>query len=440
MNLFAFGSNGSGQLGIGHEEDVSTPTQCLFTPSAKAEDENIKDEIIQIVAGGNHTLLLTRHGYVYAAGCNSDGRCGPDLSLKGQASNTGQWEENTSSVHTFRRVLLTDSMTESLVSKFKCISATWEGSTLVSETSDGTTEERVYVLGSSPKGELGLGSTTTTVQAGSSIPSFPPTGTQVSALASSMGHTVAVLSNGEVYGWGGARKGQLGEKSKSEKIIWAPAKIEIPFPAKGAVCGREFTVIYGEKERGELFVLGDQANRWGILDVKDTASLQEKIRERKRAREWSSRSNGQEQEQGNEDDNEASVDSSRASAGMWGFEDIGASWHGIYVQVRLASDARSAADESVLIAWGRNDRGQLPPVDLPSCEKIAVGSEHVLVLLRDGSVAAFGWGEHGNCGPETDHLGNVSGLHKVISVPDARDGGRVIGVGAGCATSWLIVG
>jgi hypothetical protein len=30
MRLFAFGSNGSGQLGIGHEEDVPTPTQCLF--------------------------------------------------------------------------------------------------------------------------------------------------------------------------------------------------------------------------------------------------------------------------------------------------------------------------------------------------------------------------------------------------------------------------
>lgn len=31
-------------------------------------------------------------------------------------------------------------------------------------------------------------------------------------------------------------------------------------------------------------------------------------------------------------------------------------------------------------------------------EKIVVGSEYVLVLIRDGKVLVWGWGEYGNCG------------------------------------------
>ena len=92
------------------------------------------------------------------------------------------------------------------------------------------------------------------------------------------------------------------------------------------------------------------------------------------------------------------------------------------------------------MAWGRNDRGQLPPPDLPTPAKLAVGSEHAIALLGDGRVAAFGWGEHGNCGPDTDFQGNVSGTYNVISLPEAVGADRkVVGVGAGCATSWMIV-
>jgi protein ATS1 len=207
-----------------------------------------------------------------------------------------------------------------------------------------------------------------------------------------MGHSVAVLSNGDVFGWGGARKGQLGDSLKGRKIVWSPTKVEgIPFRATGAVCGREFTVVFGRREAGEFVVLGDRANRWGVMDV---PSL-----------------NGR------------------------GYKDIGASWHDIYVHV-----VQGAEKSASLVAWGRNDRGQLPPPGLPEPVKIAVGSEHVLALLDGGEAVTFGWGEHGNCGPDTDESGNVSGTYNVVSLPDSvRVGAKIVGVGAGCATSWLIV-
>ncbi|KAJ5655160.1 hypothetical protein N7507_007110 [Penicillium longicatenatum] len=459
MNLFAFGSNGSGQLGLGHTEDVSTPTQCLFTAPFAASAENqgqnpvshAKDKIVQIVAGGNHTLLLTRQGHVYATGYNLDGRCGPgthiDLSNDQAKDDTTRLQSEVSKILKFQRVILTDSTTGCTVDTFKSVSATWEASILVASVStrintpgnhdDHTIyNDKVFVQGSALKGELGLGDNTltygTSVKPGTSIPNFPPLGTTVSALASGMGHSVAILSNGDVYGWGGSRKGQLGEELKGAKIVWSPMQISgIPFPATGAVCGREFTVVIGRREKGEFLVLGDKGNRWGVLDVKDSDALRVRIR--------------------GEEGVEASVDSSWApstsvwsGAALWGFEDIGASWHGIYVHVAALAEGSSSpavVKENSLVAWGRNDRGQLPPPGLPAINRLAVGSEHVLALLQDGSVAAFGWGEHGNCGPDTDPHGNVAGTFQMISLPDAvhTAGGRVVGIGAGCATSWVIV-
>ncbi|KKK15090.1 hypothetical protein ARAM_004941 [Aspergillus rambellii] len=345
--LFAFGSNGSGQLGIGHEDDVCIPTRCIFDEESDGKspgrlsagessplDHGSGRRITRIVAGGNHTLLLLENGAVYAAGCNEDGRCGWDPE-----------DENGGSLFSvFKRVVI--------------------------------------------KGELGLGKDcvrASLASGGMKIRDFPPRGTRIVCIASGMGHTVVVLSNGEVYGWGAARKGQLGASAVAQKIVWSPMRIEgIPFHVTGATCGREFTVLSGDRDAGEFAVLGGSAgNKWNILsDVPSSETVK-------------------------------------------GYVRMDASWHGVYVH---------QGDLSVH-AWGRNDRGQLPPADLPKARKVAVGSEHVLALLEDPTVVAFGWGEHGNCGPDTDAQGNVNGVYSRISLPNDVE---AVDVGAGCATSWIM--
>lgn len=409
MRVFAFGSNGSGQLAIGHTEDVSTPTECLFTTPAPT------DKITKIVAGGNHTLLLTESGHVYTAGCNTDKRCGPSQSPHYQDKNEREPSQTEENILRFRRLILTDRVTAKDIDTFKCISATWEGSILVPSMAD-----KIFVLGSTPKGELGLGKdlaartpTQAFVKPGLTIPNFPPAGTTIVSVASGMGHTVAILSNGQVYGWGGSRKGQLGASLKDEKIVWSPAQVGgVPFFATGAVCGREFTVVLGQRAAGEFAVFGDEANRWGIMGIPDSLR-------------GSSQGSG---------------------SGRKEYLDIEASWHGIYVHVsghhsdsEIGLDSLNGSAAGSLIAWGRNDRGQLPPPNFPPLSEIGVGSEHVLALLEDGSVATFGWGEHGNCGLDTDARGNVAGKYNLIPLPDDVPGARVVGVSAGCATSWLIV-
>ncbi|GAB1209864.1 hypothetical protein APSETT445_008652 [Aspergillus pseudonomiae] len=368
MPLFAFGSNGSGQLGIGHDEDVSIPTRCLFEATeldVLQSTEGISTNYLRrIAAGGNHTLLLFSDGAVYTAGCNEDGRCGV---------------EPGDVLTRFRRVVVNDDGRGRSCETFRDVSACWEGTFLVAAEGD-----RVFVLGSGAKGELGLGEGVVRASRPVIVKDFPPSGAEVVGVASGMGHTVVVLSDGSVYGWGAARKGQLGEAAKGQKIVWEPVKVEgVPFRATGAVCGREFTVVTGDRSKGEFVILGSADNRWNVLSGAPPAL--------------------------------------GAHRGIW------ASWHGVYVQ----------RDKGVL-AWGRNDRGQLPPADLPVVRELAVGSEHALALLGGGMVVAFGWGEHGNCGPAVDEQGNVKGKYGLIPLPTEGES-HVVGVGAGCATSWVVM-
>lgn len=382
MPLYAFGSNGSGQLGLAHTEDVSVPTECLFDddqhPSTASSSSSASSSpsssrtatISRIAAGGNHTLILFSDGRVYAAGWNEDGRCG-------LPAGNGEGDKE---VVRFRRVVVNGSHGEGgdgvgEEERFTNVSATWEATFLVAG-------RKVYVLGTGGRGELGLGEGKSCLEGVGCI-EFEE---KVVSIASGMGHTVVVLAGGQVYGWGGGRKGQLGAKGKESKIVWEPVRIddeeEIGFRATGAACGREFTVVVGDKEKGEFVVLGSPGDRWGVM-----SGVEEPV-------------------------------------GC--FQGIQTSWHGVYVH---CSDGR-------VVSWGRNDRGQLPPGDMGVVKELAVGSEHVLALVDMRTVVACGWGEHGNCGPVTDAQGNVKGVCSAVPLPDGV--GEVVGLGAGCATSWVI--
>ncbi|KAL9063123.1 MAG: hypothetical protein Q9157_008407 [Trypethelium eluteriae] len=346
--LYAFGSNGSGQLGLGHCDDVSVPSKVfLAAPETTAKPS-------KIAAGGNHTLLLLSTGDMYACGLNTDGRYGT-------VANQHQ--------HTiFQKIEIQYSPTQ-IISKFRLCAATWESSTFVDE--DG----RVFTSGTGHKGQLGQGPSVSSCGTPTLIHGFPPLGTQIVDLVASMGHTVAVLSDGSVYGWGTGRKGQLGQPSRD---CWIPRKVEsIPFHAMRAACGKDFTYIVGDAGEGQHLIFG--SDKWQVV--------------------------------------------SAAPREVHGWRDISASWSNIYVLL----------DSGILLAWGRNDHGQIPSEGLASVTKLAAGSEHVLVFNGAiGTCLAYGWGEHGNCG---DLKGNqdapVSGS-PVLVEPE------VLQMGAGCATSWII--
>lgn len=254
-----------------------------------------------------------------------------------------------------------------------CISvaATWNATIL-------TNGRQVFSCGFGNSGELGLGPGVTTAEGLTQIEGFPPAGTTVQKLASCMGHVVAVLSNGQVWGWGKGRKGQLGAPMENR---WKPSKIQdIPIFVVDAVCGKDFTCVFGHPSKGELLLLGPAGNdRFGV--------------------------------------------GKSAPSSVLGWKQAGASWGSVFVLL----------ESGLLTAWGRDDHGQLPPSNLPPLTAFAAGSEHCLGVTDTGDVLAWGWGEHGNCGSPSDRDGDVKGECNSIcaSCPTAA-------VFAGCATSFLV--
>ena len=363
--LFALGSNGSGQLGLGHQTDVSSPTPCLFSDPQPAPD----DSISKIVAGGNHTLALFKSGCVFAAGGNSAGQLG----ITTQSASL-----------TFQRVVLSLSNGRE-VNTFDDVAATWEASFFVKR-------EIIYVRGRGMKGELGLGEgvTETTGRGGLSYIDFHED-SAILEIRACVSHIV-VRTPHSLFGWGAARKGQLGEQKRGEKVLWAPERVAgLPVDADyrevKVVLGREFTFVAGEQDR------------WHVL-----------LGERKLEEEYL-----------------PDLKMFPVADGSGDYELV-ASWSSMYA---LPADGR-------LRGWGRNDRGQLPPKDKPSLNAVAAGSEHCVGLTTNGEVVAWGWGEHGNCGADTDAQGNVAGRWNVLELP-LKVGEIVSGVGAGCATTFIIV-
>jgi protein ATS1 len=359
--LYAIGSNGSGQLGIGHDQDVSVPRQVLFRPGSEPSKP-----VVRVAAGGNHTLLLTSDGRLYWAGDSSAGACGP-LSAE-QKDKPGLFIAQEVALPT-------------TAAPVKHIAATWEASVIVQADGNGR-DTVVSSFGVGMKGELGQGQFIVRTPSVSRIKDFPPPDTEVVGLTACMGHVVAVLSNGEVYGWGNGRKGQLG--TTVDGVVQEVRKIEgVGFRVSRAVCGREFTCLFGSSEAGEILVLG--ADKAGVKSSAPTSAV--------------------------------------------GWKDVGASWGSVFI---LKGDGK-------LVSWGRDDHGQLAPPGLPQLEHIAIGSEHVVAMTHDGDVLSWGWGEHGNCGPRVEN-GDVKGRWNVIaSKKYLPPGSGITGIGSGCATSWISI-
>lgn len=354
--VFSLGSNGSGQLGICHKEDVSVPKQVPFDPPSP---------IVKVAAGGNHTLLLSESGDLYWSGDSTSGACGL---VSGPSQSV------------FEEVKLSKDES-SPIGKVALVAATWEASVIVVKDGDDN-NIKVLSFGVGMKGELGLGELLIRTPSATQIKDFPPPGTEIVDLAACMGHVVAVLSNGDVYGWGNGRKGHIGEPGQ---VIHSPRKIEgIDFKVTRAVCGREFTCLFGEPTSGKLRVLG--SDKWGIQS------------------------------------------NAPKSAPAW--KDVGASWGNVYI----------LGEDGSLLSWGRDDHGQLPPPNLLKLGKIAIGSEHAVVLTEnEGEVLSWGWGEHGNCGPQVEN-NDVKGRWNVIASSKFMPPGSKLGaIGAGCATSWIFI-
>ncbi|KAI9895075.1 MAG: hypothetical protein M1814_000300 [Vezdaea aestivalis] len=358
--IFALGSNGSGQLGTGLKEDHSIPTQVIFPHHSPPR---------QISGGGNHTLILCEDGTVWYAG---------QRWVFGDDAEPRPVTGFTQLTDIFPKGRIVPK--EHLPGKYKICSATWEASILVD------CDDTVNVVGKGLKGELGLGEGITTAKTMSKIDGFPPISTKVVSLDAGMRHVLLVLDNGEVWGFGEGKKGQLGA---GKGTIWSPVKVWAGeaeangFRAQKVVCGKDFSLIAGESGIGMFKILG--SDRHGLVSTQPES-----------LRNWI---------------------------------DIQASWGSIYVLLR----------KGILTSWGRNDYGQLSTRTATSFSTIAAGSEHAVGLTVEGQILAWGWGEHGNCGSAESDSKKADKSILPVPAQDHDFTPREIAVGAGCATTWIIL-
>ncbi|KAH5126854.1 hypothetical protein HBI73_096120 [Parastagonospora nodorum] len=349
--LYVFGSNGEGQLGIPGADIVSTPTIVSEPPPLEG--------LRAITGGDNHTLLLTSEGDVYGVGDNRKSQLVPGPGM----------------------VLRFDTFTK-IGGGFRFAAATCESSAFIIGH-DTLEQSMVHTRGSGQWGELGYDNTNTDQAATDAEP--PPIlialPGKVVDFAAGVWHYVALLEDGSVYGWGKARLGQLGEKL-SGKVMMPTRIADMSFKPSKVVCGKDFTYLVGDPSTGEHTILGK--DKFDIV--------------------------------------------SNMPNNIKGYKDIGATWHAVFV---LFEDGK-------LIAWGRNAMWELIPPYLPLIDKIAVGSEHVLAVTKEGKLISWGWGKHGNCGDlsilqEKVKNDMITGIWNNIDVPVEVDF-----IGAGFCTSIVV--
>jgi alpha-tubulin suppressor-like RCC1 family protein len=249
--VYAWGMNTSGQLGDNTTTNQTSPVQVKGV-GGTGTLANIK----AIAAGGSHSLALSNTGTVYAWGSNTYGQLGDNtttnrlvpVQVKGvggsgtltsitaisagtshslAANGSGAayaWGLNSSS-----QLGDTTTTQQNAPVRVRAVSGTGNltgiKSVAAGETHSlaVTTTGLMYAWGYNSKGELGDGTTTSTVRP---VKVSLPVGVTVSAADAGTELSVALTSSGQALAWGWNNSGQLGDSSTTNRT--APVTVSLP--------------------------------------------------------------------------------------------------------------------------------------------------------------------------------------------------------------------
>ena len=181
-DLYSWGYNGYGQLGLGHNltnDNTQSPTKVPMPMNTK-----FKRIEAQSYA---HVLAIDTNNKLYSWGYNGYGQLG---------NSFVDWSNSPSYV------------LPSLDIDFKDIATGWYTSMALSVSGD------IFVFGLNSYGQLGLGDTTTRT-----VPTKLPTGLTYRAIAAGDQTSMAVTTDGKLYMWGNNIYGQYGNGSTSGGLL-----------------------------------------------------------------------------------------------------------------------------------------------------------------------------------------------------------------------------
>ena len=184
--VWTWGYNGYGQLGIGNTETKNRPTK---TNIYNSKDETQSTYAIDVAAGYSHTLVLKSDGTVWAAGYNEYGQLGDS-----STTNTSEFVQVTGIPE-------------------KVIAITAGGHSSYALTESG----KVYGWGYNYEGQLGRGSTS------QNNPNATPQKMQkvsnIIQMSAGDNHIVMLDADGTVWSTGHNYYGQLGTNNKTNYSI-----------------------------------------------------------------------------------------------------------------------------------------------------------------------------------------------------------------------------
>lgn len=239
-NLLVCGQGDVGQLGLG--EDVMEKIR----PALLADIKNIVD----IAAGGMHSICLTKLGEIYSFGCNDEGALGRDTSEEG--------------------------------SEFKPIKVTLPGKIVKVSAGDSHTaclleDGRVFAWGSfrDSHGNMGL-----TLEGNKKEPVHIVPDMTCIDIASGADHLAILTQAGKIFTVGCAEQGQLGrlgiraasgESRRGKAHLLSPELVQIKFGrvAADAIWASTYCTFLREKETHKIYGFG--LNNYNQLGLKKTS-------------------------------------------------------------------------------------------------------------------------------------------------------------------------
>ncbi|MHB8296285.1 MAG: RCC1 domain-containing protein [Acidimicrobiales bacterium] len=199
--VYAWGANGSGQLGSGTVSQYSSTPVKVALPSSAS--------VVQVAAGGTHALAVTSTGALYAWGDNGQGQLGNGT--------------RTTSPAPLRVPLAAGTViSQAAASDIESFAVTSSGTALGwgAETGNPST------VASTTPVKVGL-----------------PVGAIATAVAATSPSGFAVTSSGAVYSWG-TNQGAIGNTSAPQPTVTTPVPVELPVGASVTqVAGGSFDAV-----------------------------------------------------------------------------------------------------------------------------------------------------------------------------------------------------
>ncbi|ORX40708.1 regulator of chromosome condensation 1/beta-lactamase-inhibitor protein II [Kockovaella imperatae] len=407
LRLLSCGSNPSGQLSLGHSDDVHQYSPCHFHPSI--EHLLKKASILDLVSSSSHSLLLlsTEVGNVLlGAGTNTLGQLGPRCALWADVSPETKFKSVDLlgpagfSTDEWTPVKIACTWTTSFVAYRKIT----RGDTVLSPVEQ---TQMVLGCGSNDFGELGhetiLEGQASVAPSAMNLGLEP--GEELEMICGGQRHVIAVIRSSDggqrVVGWGAARKGEL-DPSRRLKFGSSKGKgqaLPKSIPPTVLDCNLSLTnpildIAVGTSHAVVLLSNGSLMS-WGA-DTKGQITHLDDLGSVRR---------------------------------------IGVTWNGSYTLSPSGIHSQGSNNHGQLLRPTEADSQLIPfPKEV---DTFVCGSEHLLVLcpgnVDENELWTGGWNEHGNLG-----LGDLEDRNRLVKVP--LETGKITGMWAGCAASWICMG